>query len=172
MNKSIDIEGYIGRYNITDSGDVISLITGKKLKPDIGKSGYGYVRLYDVYGKVKSHMIHRLVAKAFIPNPNNLPCVCHKDDDKLNNKSSNLFWGTHQDNSSDMISKGRQTKGEDVNTAVLTEEDIPVIWERLMEKEFSAKIARDYGLSRSTINRIKQGKSWKHITSKLKPLNL
>lgn len=51
--------------------------------------------------------VHRLVAKAFIPNPDNKPCVLHADDDPQNPDVSNLRWGTHLENSQDMVDKGR-----------------------------------------------------------------
>lgn len=62
----------------------------------------------------KNVKIHRLVAEAYIPNPNNLPVVMHLDDNPLNNKVSNLKWGTQKDNVRDAISKGRlKVSGKD-----------------------------------------------------------
>lgn len=55
----------------------------------------------------KKHDVHRLVAKAFIPNPENKPFVCHKDDDTTNNRADNLWWGTPLENMQDMALKGR-----------------------------------------------------------------
>jgi hypothetical protein len=54
-------------------------------------SGYRCVHLYKI-GAHKVEKVHRLVAEAFIPNPDNLPCVNHKDENKLNNSASNLEW--------------------------------------------------------------------------------
>lgn len=51
--------------------------------------------------------IHRLVAQAFIPNPENLPIVMHLDDNTKNNRVDNLRWGTYRDNTHDSIQKGR-----------------------------------------------------------------
>lgn len=61
------------------------------LKPKEHKNGYLMVQLWKD-GKVKLCLVHRLVAKAFIPNPDNLPCVNHKDEDKHNNCWLNLEW--------------------------------------------------------------------------------
>ena len=69
----------------------IRFCKGKILKPGTTKNGYLLVGLYK-NGKVKFHLIHRLVAEAFIPNPNNLPEVNHKDENKLNNNAENLEW--------------------------------------------------------------------------------
>lgn len=58
----------------------------------------------------KSYSVSRLVALAYIPNPENKPCVCHKDNNSLNNNVDNLYWGTHQENMAQMIVDGRKQK--------------------------------------------------------------
>lgn len=65
------------------------------LKPAIGKDGYCSVELFDEQGKSKRVSVHRIVATAFIPNPDNLPEVNHKDENSSNNSVSNLEWCTH-----------------------------------------------------------------------------
>ena len=91
-----DIKGYEGKYQVSNHGNVKSLNyhrTGKErlLKPTLQTTGYLYVSLFK---PLKRFQIHRLVANAFIPNPNNLPCVNHKDEDKTNNHVDNLEWCT------------------------------------------------------------------------------
>ena len=100
-----DIEGYEGEYQISNSGNVKSLARlinyqwGKRkceermLKPYLTSYGYLTVKLSN-----KNFMVHRLVAAAFIDNPNNLPQVNHKDGNKTNNKVENLEWITSRDN--------------------------------------------------------------------------
>ena len=70
------------------------------LKPRIGNTipGYLSVVLSDGNTKIKSFVVHRLVAEAFIPNPSNLPYVNHKDENSKNNRADNLEWCTHQYN--------------------------------------------------------------------------
>lgn len=91
-----DIEGYEGCYQVSNFGNVKSLNymhTGKEqiLKLKTKKSGYLQVNLCKD-GKIKTYTIHRLVAKAFVENPDNLPQVNHIDEDKTNNRFDNLEW--------------------------------------------------------------------------------
>lgn len=85
-----DIQGY-ENYQITDDGRVWSKITNKWLKATDNGWGYLKVNLYK-NGKMKCCRVHRLVANAFLPNPENLPQINHKDEDKTNNNVSNLEW--------------------------------------------------------------------------------
>ena len=87
------IEGYEDKYLISNTGKVKSLYRNIILKPKTDKDGYKEVSLHK-NGKSKTKKIHRLVAYAFIPNPNNLLQVNHKDEIKANNNVSNLEWCT------------------------------------------------------------------------------
>lgn len=93
-----DIKGYEGKYQISSHGNVKSLDynrTGKERLLEFKIDMYYYrIRLYN-NGVGKMHYIHRLVAETFIPNPYNLPCVNHKDENKHNNHVDNLEWCTH-----------------------------------------------------------------------------
>ena len=86
-----DIEGYEGLYQVSDTGEVMNVITGKILKAYKEKSGYLRVGLYKDE-KEKSFRVHRLVAEAFIPNPFNLPEVNHKSENKQDNRVENLEY--------------------------------------------------------------------------------
>lgn len=90
-----DITGYEGLYQVSNLGRVKSLKNDKEkiLKPAISSKGYLFVNLYKQQ-KTTHYKVHRIVAKAFIPNPNNLPQVNHKDEDKTNNCVINLEWCT------------------------------------------------------------------------------
>ena len=93
------IAGYEGIYEVSDLGRIKSLKYGKEkiLKPGKNHGGYLHVNLCKD-GKVEQPKIHRLVAEAFIPNPNNLETVNHKDEVKTNNVASNLEWMSQKDN--------------------------------------------------------------------------
>lgn len=85
-----NIQNYPG-YQITSDGRVWSEKSQKFLKPKLRKDGYlNYTLSHQ--GKTKTFFAHRLVAIAFIPNPNNLPCINHKDQNPLNNNVDNLEW--------------------------------------------------------------------------------
>ena len=87
------IKGYEGLYEVSDQGRVKSLKFGKEriMKNIRNKDGYLSVGLRK-NREQKLYLVHRLVAQTFIPNPDNLPEVNHKDEDKINNKVSNLEW--------------------------------------------------------------------------------
>ena len=103
MEEWRDIEGYEGLYQISNLGRVKSLRNNKMRKEKILKvkkntTGYLYLSLYK-NNVGKNYLLHRLVAKAFLENPNNYPCINHKDENKENNNVNNLEWCTYLYNS-------------------------------------------------------------------------
>lgn len=100
------------KYHVTRGGKVIRLSTGKEIKPIAHHhTNRPIVHLYDDWGKRHNLKVYRLVAEAYIPNPEYKPFVCHKDNDFWNNKVENLYWGTPKENSSQMVRDHRSTKG-------------------------------------------------------------
>lgn len=85
------IEGYEGLYEVSSYGRIRSLMKSIILRPKKEPSGYLRCNLY-LNKNMKTVSIHRLVAQAFIPNPDNLPQVNHMDEDKTNNRVDNLEW--------------------------------------------------------------------------------
>ena len=92
-----DIEGYEGLYQVSSFGRVKRVTTGRILKGSKDKDGYLVVGLYKNNTK-STKKIHRLVAQAFIPNHEHKPEINHIDEDKTNNKVSNLEWITRKEN--------------------------------------------------------------------------
>lgn len=92
-----DIKNYEGLYAITSCGKVWSYRSKKFLKPGSNKNGYLQVGLRKDKEK-RTFLIHRLVAEAYIPNPNNYETVDHIDFDRTNNCVNNLQWMSHSEN--------------------------------------------------------------------------
>ena len=92
-----DVKRYEGIYGVTSCGKVWSYKRQKFLTPFYNTKGYLKVDLCK-NGKVKRFFVHRLVAEAYIPNPDNLPQVDHIDNDKNHNYINNLQWLTNRDN--------------------------------------------------------------------------
>lgn len=97
VEKWKPVKGYEGMYEVSNLGNVRSLYKGIVRKPNLINSGYFTVRLAKG-GKQKTHLIHRLVAEAFLEKPPGCDEVNHKDYNKLNNRADNLEWITHQSN--------------------------------------------------------------------------
>jgi hypothetical protein len=107
----MEIEGYEGLYYIEPNGEIYSMdrtieykdgrvyfYEGQILKPSINSHGYYCVHLCKDSTK-KKYSVHRLLALTYIPNPNNYPCVNHKDCNRQNNNLNNLEWCTQEYNS-------------------------------------------------------------------------
>ena len=97
IEKWVDIEGYEKEYQISNYGRLKSLKNNLIMKPMIATNGYLIACLWK-NGKQKKYVIHRLVAKAFLDNPNNYKEVNHIDEDKNNNNVNNLEWCSHKYN--------------------------------------------------------------------------
>ena len=111
--KKDNIPDYPGHY-LNRKGTLWRFKNGEwiKVKRYISPKGYPHVHLYNVKTK-RSHIkrLNRLVATLYIPNPGNLPVVMHLDNNPLNNKVSNLKWGTYKENTKQMMREGRN-KGQ------------------------------------------------------------
>lgn len=92
-----DVVGYEGLYTIDENGKIYGIKRKKFLRTRIDGTGYATVRLCK-NGTDTTHMVHRLIAEAFIPNPNHLPFINHKDEVKTNNNIDNLEWCDHKYN--------------------------------------------------------------------------
>lgn len=93
----LSVPGYDGLYEVSNLGNVKSLRSGRLMKRSLSSIGYEMTTLTKD-GKQKTYLIHRLVALAFIPNPENLEEINHKDEVKTNNRVENLEWCTRKYN--------------------------------------------------------------------------
>lgn len=137
-----------------NKGDSIRKI-GESILPQYIVRGYKYVGI-STNGESKLYRVHRLVALAFIPNPENKPTVNHVNEIKFDNRVVNLEWATH----SEQILHGGITVGAKNGRSKLSESQVLEI---RMSNVSSPKLSKQFNVSTTVINSIKNKKSWKHI---------
>lgn len=100
MTRWVDVPGFAGRYQVSDEGAVRSCAWGRWLilRPALTAAGYATVHLRPASGKGRTHYVHRLVAEAYLPNPEQKRTVNHKNGLRADNRYSNLEWATHSEN--------------------------------------------------------------------------
>ena len=146
---------------VSEDGRIFSIYNGflKQLKTGMHEDGYVKAD-HSINGKLIYTSMHREVAKAFIPNPKNLPQVNHKDGVKTNNHYTNLEWVTLQENNLHCCRVLGHRTGSKHTQSKFTEDQIRDI--RKDNRTLQA-IAKDYGCYFSTIHKIKKRESWKHV---------
>lgn len=182
MNEEFrDVINYEGLYQVSNYGRIKSLdkvvdtnnqyykkskkiLKGKILKQRI-------LRKYYCVGltknkKQKTNFVHRLVAQAFISNPNNLPCVNHKDGNKKNNKAENLEFVTHKENSLHSIyvlnnKKPPIHKGESNKFSKHSKKEIDELRKKRNLGYTLKQLSIEYGYTITHISNICTYKSWK-----------
>lgn len=129
-------------YAIRDDGCVINI---KHIRDCPGEISKGYVRVTMVAddGITKRIFVHRLVAMAFIDNPDRKPYINHKDNCRANNSVENLEWCTAKENTQHMIAQGR--RGDNKK---LTDEQIATIQQ---SKVGSTTLSRQLGVSKQAV---------------------
>lgn len=159
-----DVAGYEGLYLVSDQGDLFSIRSGRVLKPNISKDGYWKVVLSD-HGKRQTLRVHRLIAEAFVPNPQRKSVVNHKDGNKLNNRADNLEWVTVLENTIHAVETGllKGLPGESNPMSKLTLDQVEEIRRTYRKGSHDANariLAERFGVSDSTIWLIASGKIW------------
>lgn len=191
-----DVEGYEGYYQVSNYGRIRS--TERKInyvsesrngnkfesfftKPetitkgtDNGK-GYMFVSLTK-NGERKNFYVHRLVAKAFVDNPQQKPQINHKNCDKSDNKALNLEWVTLKENMQHASENGllrcseyqkeqtsKSNRGSGHGNSKLTEPDIIKIRDMRKDGLTYKEIAQRFNVNRATIGYIIRGKTWSHV---------
>lgn len=153
------------RYLIDDSGNIYSIRKNKFVAQRLDRYGYPRVNLYEGT-KQYTRTVHRLVAQAFIPNPENKLEVNHIDGNKENNNIDNLEWVTSSENQKHAFSIGLQKGriGEDNSATKYKEEHVRDVCTRLSNKQRNIDIINETGYSRSFVEKIKYRETWKHIS--------
>lgn len=178
MNEEVwkDIPRFEGCYQVSNYGRIKSLarfdystrfLKERIKRPCYDKDGYLIISLGCAKKNIKpkTYKIHQLVAKAFIPNPNDLPEINHIDEDKTNNRADNLEWCTTKYN----LTYGHRldcARGERNSKHKLTEKQVLEI-RRIYKKgdlEYGQNaLAKKYGVSHPSIASIVKNETWKHL---------
>lgn len=149
-------------YLVSNLGRIMSIKHNKRyiISLSMGR-GYWNVTFW-MNNKSKLFGVHRIVAKAFIPNPENKREVNHIDGNKINNHVSNLEWNTSKENKQHAVKMQLVAYGSQKPSSKLKESDIPIIRKlHLIDKVSQNQIARDYKVSVFTIHSIFKGKTWR-----------
>lgn len=177
-----DIEGYEGHYQVSNLGRVRSLDRGMYVRQDRYKQprwtnrkgkilniyldgkGYQMVRPC-LFGISKTLMVHRLVATAFVPNPDGKPAVNHINANHLDNRASNLEWCTTKENNHHTIKLGRKpyANGSMGLASKLNADQVKIIKSLILAGEHDVAIAKQFNVSRTNIFSIRKGNTWTHI---------
>lgn len=166
------VKGYEGLYEVSNLGNVRSedryvmhgnrccLLKGKPKKAYPNSNGYLRTTLYK-NGQGKYYFIHRLAANAFIPNPNNLPCIDHIDRNYLNNSVDNLRWCTQKENMNNPLTREHLTC-RNINKPVyyIDEQGKKISFKSIREAERQTNVNSSY-ISRSVIKKVPTlGRQW------------
>lgn len=173
-----DIKNFEGLYQVSNTGNIRSLDAminckgaigidehlrrGKILKKYVGTTGYYTINL-SKHSKIKVSRVHRLVAQAFIPNPNNYPCVNHIDGNKLNNNVSNLEWCTYAHNNQEAYRIGLKVGSEKGKFGKYSKFSKPVLQysldgEFVKEWDNAEQVKRELGYCAENIRNVCNGR--------------
>lgn len=150
-------------YYVDQEGNVYSKF--RKLNKNSMSSGYQSVAIRNLDGSVNNCYVHRLVAAAFIDNPENKPVVNHKNLIKSDNRVDNLEWVSYQENNLHMqVNNANRLICGAAMWATYTTEQIVKVCELLQEGYRNVDIMKITGVSKSDVYMIRAGRNWGHIS--------
>lgn len=153
-------------YFVTPTGLVITRF-GTKVKGGLSTTGYLRTNIW-VNGTHKFRSFHRMIAESLIPNPDNLPCINHKDGNKINNSIDNLEWCTYSQNTKHAYETGLEKVmvGENHHAHKLTANavrDIRANYVKGSRTQGSRYFSEKYGVDVSIINDVVNKRIWRHV---------
>lgn len=177
------VVGFEGIYEVSNLGDVrsvdrityypvnrrakafIKATSGKLLTKHTQPTGYIYVQLSNGRARRPKALVHRLVAAAFLDNPNALPHVNHLDGIKSNNRVDNLEWCTASQNERHAHKTGlkQALRGASNGRAILSDDCVREIRKLLAEKVPQRTIANHFGIGQKTVSSIHRRATWGHL---------
>lgn len=154
--------------NVTRDGVISRGDNGTVLKYNDNGNGYKIV-VFGLGDKVYSRYVHRIIATVYLDNPDNLPQVGHRDDDKENNSPENLYWCTNSQNIRDAHRTGRMDARRNYGPTRRYEEDfVEEAYRKVMQYgEGIGETARLMGFPRTTLSSIINKRSWAHLTDRI-----
>lgn len=144
-------------YEVSNHGRVRNKITGRIMKPAMTYKGYLKAQIRQD-GKQRGFFIHRLVAKAFLPNPDNLPQVDHLDNDKTNNHVENLEWVTGEENHRRKMEDGLNVSPENSGRPKIPVEQYDLEGNLIAKYQSIAEAVENTGLRQSGISSVLAGR--------------
>lgn len=173
-----EVAEFAGQYEVSSLGNVRSIartcrsrwgtkkpVAGRAMKASLQPTGYPALTLRKG-GKGYRRAVHRLVALAFIPNPDGKPQVNHKNGDKTDNRAENLEWVTGSENCRHALAEElyQMARGEQRASAKLTEDNVREIRALARSGMFHRDIAAQFGVGRKAITKVVNFQRWKHVT--------
>ena len=180
MPKTTEAVAYVSKCGVVKVG---SYVNWSKKNQDYRKMPERYPKVrYDKRGdrreqpewkskyktvalRGKTFRVHRLVALAWVPNPESKPFVNHKNGIRDDNRASNLEWVTHQENVSHAAEMGLTARGEKNAISLLTNNQVKALKNELKhyKRGDGIRLSEKYGVSRAAISSIKVGRNWGHV---------
>jgi hypothetical protein len=156
------VAGFEGRYEVSNHGRVRSIARIPRIRKLGLASGYHTLQL-GPRGARHTYLIHRLVAQAFIPNPDNKPEVNHLHEPKTNNRADNLEWATRPENTEHAVINDLVGHGEAKPNHILTE--VEVIELRILAAQGLSYVAlaKRYNIHPVTASDAARRKTWKRV---------